>query len=45
MATFMVRNGYIEDLAYATPSGGIIGKNIRECLAIVGPCLPKAPED
>jgi hypothetical protein len=41
VATFMVRNGYVEDLDYENPSGGLIGTSIGECLAIVDPCLPK----
>jgi len=41
VATFMVRNGYVEGLDYETTTGDLIGKNITECLAIVDPCLEK----
>ena len=44
LATFMVRGGYVEGIDYETPSGGLIGKSITECLAIVDPCLPKVEE-
>ena len=39
VATFRLRNGYVEELDYETASGRVIGKNIRECLSIVDPCL------
>src|SRR5689334_9210122 len=41
VATFVVKNGYVEDLEYENPSGGLIGDSIIECLPIVDPCLPK----
>src|SRR5262245_41198628 len=37
VATFVVSNGYVEDLQYQNPSGGLIGKSIAECLPIVDP--------
>ena len=40
IATFIVKNGYVEDLQYENATGGLIGKNIDECLPIVDPCLP-----
>ena len=44
VATFMARNGYVESLDYATPSGGLIKESITECLPIVEDCLPKIEE-
>jgi len=45
IATFMMRAGYVENLDYSTPSGGLIQTSIRQCLSIVDPCLPKEPKD
>jgi hypothetical protein len=44
VATFMARNGYVESLDYANPSGGLIKDSITECLSIVDKCLPEREE-
>ena len=45
VATFIVSNGYVEDLQYENATGGLIGKNVIECLPIVDPCLPKTEKN
>lgn len=41
VATFMMRNGFVEGLDYENTHGGLIGKSISGCLAIVDPCIKK----
>jgi hypothetical protein len=45
IATFIVLNGYVEDLQYENATGGLIGKNIIECLPIVDRCMPEMPNN
>jgi hypothetical protein len=44
VATFMLRNGYVENLDYENSNGGLMGNHISACLPIVQACLPPVEE-
>jgi hypothetical protein len=44
VATFLVRNDYVESLDYETPAGRLIGDHARECFPIVERCMPDLNE-